>query len=159
MSRHGYTEDLCDDHWALIRYRGRVKSAMRGKRGRALLRDLIASLDAMPDKRLIAGTLKSPEGEYCAIGVVAESRGVELSPIDPMDCEDKYGEDPELAEGLDVAPCLLNEVEFINDEFWPYDETDKGSARWKHVRRWAQRQLDNAEAFAEKRRAKIGGAA
>lgn len=158
MSRHGYTEDFCDDHWALIRYRGRVKSAMRGKRGRALLRDLMDALDAMPEKRLIAGTLKSHEGEHCAIGVVAEARGIDLEPVAPIDAEANYGEDPELANQLDVATCLLNEIEFVNDEFWPHHEAEADAARWKHVRRWAERQLDKANAFAKKR-AQTGGVA
>lgn len=33
MSRSGYSEDL--DMWDLIRWRGAVKSALRGKRGQA----------------------------------------------------------------------------------------------------------------------------
>lgn len=56
MSRHGYT-DSCDDNFALIRWRGAAKSAIRGKRGQAFLRELLAALDAMPEKRLIAREL------------------------------------------------------------------------------------------------------
>lgn len=52
MSRSGYTDD-CDDNWAIICYRGALKSAMRGKKGQAFLKELLAALDAMPRKRLI----------------------------------------------------------------------------------------------------------
>lgn len=37
MSRSGYTDD-CDDQWALIRWRGAVNSAIKGKRGQQALR-------------------------------------------------------------------------------------------------------------------------
>jgi len=39
MSRSGYSDDC--DVWALIRWRGAVKSAIRGARGQAMLRELI----------------------------------------------------------------------------------------------------------------------
>ena len=45
MSRSGYTDDYDDGYeWANIRWRGAVKSAIRGKRGQATLK---AILDAM----------------------------------------------------------------------------------------------------------------
>lgn len=56
MSRSGYTDDGWDDEsaqWASIRYNGALKSAIRGKKGQAFLKDLLAALDAMPEKRLI----------------------------------------------------------------------------------------------------------
>lgn len=55
MGRSGYTYD--DDDGMLALYRGQVASALRGRRGQAFLRDLVAALDAMPDKGLIAGDL------------------------------------------------------------------------------------------------------
>lgn len=63
MSRSGYIDEL--DQWDLIRYRGQVASAIRGKRGQAFLRDLLAALDAMPEKRLIAGTFERDDGDMC----------------------------------------------------------------------------------------------
>jgi hypothetical protein len=45
MSRSGYSDDL--DPLALGRWRGRVASAMRGKRGQAFLREMLAAMDAM----------------------------------------------------------------------------------------------------------------
>ena len=38
MSRSGYSDDL--DNWDLIRWRGQVSSAIRGKRGQGFLREL-----------------------------------------------------------------------------------------------------------------------
>ena len=60
MSRSGYSEDC--DGWALVRWRGAVKSAIRGQRGQAFLRELLAALDAIPDKRLIAEELVDAQG-------------------------------------------------------------------------------------------------
>ena len=57
MSRSGYIDDL-DDPLELGRWRGRVASAVRGKRGQRLLRDLLDALDAMPEKRLVADVLE-----------------------------------------------------------------------------------------------------
>ena len=55
MSRSAYSDDLEDDVMNL--WRGAVMSAIRGKRGQQLLRDLRDALDAMPEKRLIANHL------------------------------------------------------------------------------------------------------
>lgn len=60
MSRSGYA-DWCDDNWAMIRWRGAVASAVRGKRGQAFLRELATTLDAMPEKRLIGGAAYDAE--------------------------------------------------------------------------------------------------
>lgn len=57
MSRSGYSDDYDGDNWDLIRWRGAVTSAIRGKRGQAFLREALAALDAMPEKQLIAGDL------------------------------------------------------------------------------------------------------
>ena len=85
MSRSGYNDE-CDDNWALIRWRGAVKSAIKGKRGQAMLKDLLAALDAMPNKRLIRGELVE-QGEYCAIGVLGAARGLPMADFDPEDNE------------------------------------------------------------------------
>jgi hypothetical protein len=53
MSRSQYIDD-CDDNWQLIRWRGMVASAIRGKRGQQFLKDLLAALDAMPVNAVLA---------------------------------------------------------------------------------------------------------
>lgn len=55
MSRSGYSE--IDDQWATIRWRGQVASVKRGQKGQAFFRELLAALDALPEKRLISGEL------------------------------------------------------------------------------------------------------
>jgi len=57
LSRSGYSDDYDDERMAAL-YRGAVASSMRGKRGQAFLREMIEALDAMPEKRLIADSLR-----------------------------------------------------------------------------------------------------
>ncbi len=134
MSRAGYSEDV--DQWALIRWRGQVASAIKGKRGQAFLHELIEALDAMPEKRLIAHELESG-GNVCAIGSVGVRRGVDMSVLDP--------DDPDtIAGAFGIAQQLVREVEYMNDEaLW--DPTPE--IRWKYMRDWAERNL-RAESLA-----------
>lgn len=44
MSRHGYSDDCHDDILSFGQWRGQVASAIRGKRGQAFLKELIAAL-------------------------------------------------------------------------------------------------------------------
>jgi hypothetical protein len=107
MSRSGYHDDL--DNWDLIKWRGRVASAIRGKRGQKMLTDLLAALDAMPEKSLIVHELETAEGEVCALGALMKARGINMSKIDP-------DEPDEVADALDIAPCLAQEIVYANDE-------------------------------------------
>ena len=131
MSRSGYIEDG-DDNWSLIRWRGAVKSAIKGQRGQQLLRELAGALDAMPVKELIADDLVR-DGEYCALGVVGAFRGIDMSNIDAYDCD-------EVAEIFGIAPALAAEIEFRNDEAGFFDES--GSRRWSRMRRWVSFNLE-----------------
>lgn len=155
MSRSGYSDDYGDDDpWALIRYRGAVNSAIKGKRGQALLRELLAALDAMPDKRLVAGELEEA-GEFCALGVVGQARGMNLAAIDTYDVES-------LGPKFNIAEALAREIMWVNDDhvsetrwvevevFGPLRPWDRrissmnvpnehaGSQRWQTVREWVE---------------------
>jgi hypothetical protein len=124
MSRAGYDDDV--DGWALIRWRGQVASAIKGKRGQAFLRELIEALDALPEKRLIAYDLQEGDN-VCAIGSVGVKRGVDMGKLDPHD--------PETIAGVfGIAHQLVREIEFMNDEAW-YDDDPEN--RWKRMREWA----------------------
>lgn len=128
--RSGYQDDL--EQQDLAMWRGRVASAIRGKRGQKLLTDLIAALDAMPDKRLIANDIVR-EGDVCALGACGQYRGVpEL---------DKFAPDEHdvLASAFNVAVCLIQEIEWINDEYSPHEETPE--QRFVRVRKWAVKNL------------------
>lgn len=153
MSRSGYSDDFGDDDpLALGRYRAQVNSAIRGKRGQALLRELLVALDAMPDKRLVAGELEA-EGSFCALGVVGHARGLNLAAIDTYDVES-------LGPKFNIAEQLAREIMWINDDHvndWHWVQVEvfgpmqawesrvtkvrvqdesAGLKRWKAVRDW-----------------------
>lgn len=165
MSRHGYvdSDDFDGDHLQQGRWRAQVTSAMRGRRGQRFLVDLIAALDALPDKRLIAGNLENGEGQVCALGALGRLRGVKVN-VGP-DIEDDYWEDSDwshLGALFDIADQLAQETMYVNDEHEPQLTTVNGITgyyedgayhyvsgplehpditRWKAVRRWAIRHL------------------
>lgn len=152
MSRSGYSDD-CEDQWALIRYRGAVASATRGARGQRLLKDILAALDAMPVKELIAESLVEADGSYCTLGVLGAQRGIPIDKLDP--------EDPDsVAAAFGVAAPLIREIVFENDErrcdermvehcgpmdhpiyqgypLWIYEPVGNPNAeRWRHMRNY-----------------------
>jgi hypothetical protein len=135
MSRSGYTDDI-DDMWAHIRWRGAVNSAIKGKRGQALLRELVAALDAMPERKLIAGELEE-NGQFCALGCVGKARGLDMSWIEAADRN-------QVANVFDVAPALAAEIMYLNDdEFgWNAAPETRDSTRWARMRAWAVAQLE-----------------
>lgn len=133
MSRSGYMTDI--EPWSLICWRGQVASAIRGKRGQALIRDLIAALDAMPVKELIANDLEV-DGKVCALGAVGRARGIDMSDIDIYDTEG-------VGEKFNVAHQLAAEVAFMNDEG---GYLISPAQRWKLMREWAQNQLKEDKA-------------
>jgi len=128
MSRSGYSEDI--DQWDLIRWRGAVTSALRGARGQALLRDMLAALDSLSGKRLIAGELEEA-GEVCALGAVGRLRGVDMRDIDPEDYE-------QVAPAFNVADALAREVMFQNDEAFSHETPEQ---RWSRMRAWVVSQI------------------
>lgn len=137
MSRSNYSDYL--DEWALIRWRGAVKSAIRGKRGQEFLKELLATLDAMPQKELIRGELVTPHGEVCAIGSVLKTRGIDTSEIDIYDSE-------RIADICGIADALVREIEYINDECFPFSEPGLSpeQRRWQIVRGWVAGQIQEA---------------
>lgn len=134
MSRSDYTDDL--DPLDLGRWRGRVASAIRGKRGQRLLRDLAAAMDAMPEKRLVYGELEK-DGCYCALGVVGKARGLDLASLDPEDSDSVAG-------AFDIASPLAREIVAENDDYWGHSEDPE--MRWTRIRGWVERNLRKAEA-------------
>jgi len=154
MSRSGYSHSL--DEWDLIRWRGAVKSAIRGRRGQAFLRELRDALDAMPNKRLIAKELIDEKGEVCAIGAVCKARGVDVSGVDIED-------PPAVAELVGIAGALAAEIEYENDEALVYGEPVERESwtgqkythrplvsmtpetRWQHMRQWVDRHIQASE--------------
>jgi len=162
MSRSGYSDDC--DGWALIRWRGAVKQAIRGKRGQAFLREALATLDAMPEKKLVADSLHDPVvGQFCTLGAVGAARGMELSAIDPDDRESVAG-------NFGISEALAAEIMYEND-FTGHDQMTErvvicgpmrphypewgqhersfivdnpraGEIRWSRMRSWIESQIN-----------------
>lgn len=162
MSRSGYTDD-CDDNLAFGRWRGAVKSAIEGNRGQALLVDLLAALDAMPDKRLHSGNFATADGEFCTLGVLGAQRGTKMD--DLGDAED--GCDTSLVgQRFGIAPAMAAEIMDLNDEHvddfkwievevcgpprYPRDShfqcvrvinESAASDRWQYMRNWVAKNI------------------
>lgn len=135
MSRSGYSEMDDWDRDSVLsfgRYRGSVASAIRGKRGQTMLRDLLAALDAMPVKELIAESLSTHDGEVCTLGALGKARGIDLDKIDDEDYES-------VAAAFNVAEPLVRDVVYANDECGSLHETD--AQRWERMRRWVARHI------------------
>ena len=147
MSRSGYTDDYDYDNWASIRWRGAVASAIRGQRGQRFIREAIAALDAMPEKRLAARTFEA-SGDFCTLGVIGQSRGVDLSVLN-AECDDDYQSDVhrEAAGLLGIPRALAAEVMEENDECADEYEWHKAPfRRWRKMRDWLESQLREKEA-------------
>ena len=126
MSRSGYSDDWDVDNWAMIRYRGAVMSAVRGKYGQAFLRELIKALDALPEPKLVAGDLQREDGSVCALGAVGKARSLDMSELDPEDIES-------VADQFGIADALAKEIVYMNDE----QHYSSAYHRFERMRRWA----------------------
>ncbi len=132
MGRSGYSEDY-DDNGTGCLYRGAVESAIRGRRGQAFLKEMLAAMDALPEKKLIAGDLVNDDGA-CAIGSVAIKRGVDVSAIEPEDAET-------IAKTFGIAPSLAREIEFENDDDFGFTGNETPEQRFFRVRKWIVSQI------------------
>lgn len=142
MSRSGYSDDL--DNWSLIKWRGQVTSAIRGKRGQKFFIDLAAAMDAMPVKELITGRLEE-DGAYCALGVIGVARGIDVKDLDELDPAG-------IAEDLDIASQLAQEVMFMNDDACDGYSDGRGvwvqetpAHRWSRMRLWVADQIKESQ--------------
>lgn len=144
MSRSGYSDDGDGDgNWGWIQWRGRVASALRGKRGQAFLQEMLEAMAALPVRRLIADELEGSDrvsfshwGEIeapsvCAIGAVGKARGIDMTGIDPED----YGR---VAQVFNIPEVLAQEIVYMNDEAC-WRETPE--ARFDRMRKWIEVEL------------------
>ncbi len=134
MSRSGYDDDV--ENWSLIRWRGAVASAMKGARGQAFLAELLSSLDALPEHRLIAKELEA-DGEVCALGALGKARAMELQNIDPEDHETVAGK-------FGIAHAMACEIMFENDEGAGYWSKETPEQRYERMRRWVEGKIRRA---------------
>ncbi len=153
MNRSGYTDDGDDDPLALGRWRAQVASAIRGKRGQAFLREVLAIMDATPpeEQHLIAGELIDGDGCCCTIGLACKARGIDVSRVD-VECPEDVGR------AVGIAYQLAAEVEYENDSerIWDKSARDGRGAfreettteRWQRMRGWVERQIQQKDATA-----------
>src|SRR5262245_36131076 len=118
MSRSGYSDD-CDGNWGWIQWRGRVASAMRGKRGQAFLQEMLEAMAALPVHRLISDELEGADRisfshwglieaeSVCAIGAVGKARGIDMTGLDPEDYET-------VAAKFNIPTVLAQEIVYMN---------------------------------------------
>lgn len=133
MSRSGYVDEM-DDQWQLIRWRGAVASAMRGRRGQAFLNEMLAALDALPEKKLIADELEAADGAVCAIGAVGKARDVDMKDVDPEDRE-------KVAALFSIPHALACEIVYTNDECFSRETPEQ---RFVSMRAWIKQAIWNA---------------
>lgn len=113
MSRSGYKDDI-DDPLEYGRWSGAVLSAINGKRGQLLLKELLIALDEMPEKKLYPNSFQTESGEFCTLGVLGNKRGIPMN-----DLGDYYdGCDRNIIGNLfGIAPAMAAEIMFMNDEW------------------------------------------
>lgn len=131
MSRSGYSDE-CD---FMGLYRQTVVNATNGKRGQKLLRDLLAALDAMPEKRLITGALIDDAGEVCALGALGRQRDLPLAEIDVYDHDG-------MADTFGVSRSLACEIQYMNDEWFGGNSPEE---LWTKMRAWVASQIRATE--------------
>ena len=137
MSR--FWEGESDDPLDWGRYEAAKRSTLRGKRGQAFLRELVAALDALPKPELSEGALGDRRtGCVCAFGAVALAQGESFDDL----AKDNGNWSPhEVAEWYSISPTLANEIIRANDDWRDGNAADVRQSRWRHVRAWAVRHL------------------
>ena len=141
MSRSGYSDD-CDGEMPLELYRQAVHRATTGYRGQHLLKKLLAALDAMPERRLIAGNIKDESGQVCALGALDAN-----APKYDADDYDDADHPRKLAEHFKIAPALASEIVYMNDEYDSWSlRNETPEQRWTRMRAWVEQQIVPTEA-------------
>ena len=137
MGRSGYSED--GEYQYADLYRASVDRALAGRRGQAFLKELLAAYDAMPEKKLIAESLKIEDGAVCSLGAVAVVRGLDTEPLEHHFEDENYGV---LAKSFGIAEGMLREIVYMNDEHGRYNETPE--RRFERMRAWVVSQINAA---------------
>jgi hypothetical protein len=133
MSRSGYSDD-CENVWL---WRGAVVRSLKGKRGQRALRDIAEALDAMPEKKLGSNSFGVKGAECCTLGALAVSRGVDMTDLEPESDPDGWTAEVDrdvAGHRLDIAPAMVAEVMFMNDEGSCGLESPE--ERWIRMRVW-----------------------
>ncbi|KAB2839533.1 hypothetical protein F9K50_07400 [bacterium] len=141
MSRSGYSEDYGEDNPGLLDlYRHAVDRALQGKRGQAFLKEMLAALDALPNKRLIADQFEDADGDVCALGSVGKARGLDMSKLEP-------GDNDNVGKLFGIARSMAAEIQFENDDDFCCREKSP-EARFARVREWVVSQIRQEDSNA-----------
>jgi hypothetical protein len=132
MSRSGYSDD--NDQQQINLWRGAVASAIRGRRGQAFLKEMLAAFDALPEKRLIDADLEH-DGCVCSLGAVGRARGLDMSDIDPEDFEGVAG-------AFGLPESLAREVMYLNDDHYRCETPEE---RFVRMRAWVVKQIEGID--------------
>lgn len=107
-------------------WQANCRRSMKGKAGQQALRDLEAALLALPDKRLIHGSLVDDQGGVCAIAAYGKYKGVDLSKFDPEDSSNEVGIEAGMPRLVAWKVVELNDV--LLDTVW--EIADGPLQRW-----------------------------
>lgn len=139
MSRSGYGDSDYGDEFenlAFGRFHRVREQTFRGKRGQAFLREMLTQLEALPEKRLIAGDLIKDSGAMCAIGTVGTARGIDMSQIDPEDAQ-------AVSKVFGISETMAREIMNANDdEMHHYTHGDEtAEQRYTRMLSWVRAEI------------------
>ena len=106
-----------------------LEAAISGKRGQVLLRDLLAALDAMPEKLLIASDFVWPDGKCCALGALGLARGMNSEDLNALGnnlvkTAREFAAPPSLIVAIwrenDAGPCVGRRTYQFQNSRWIY---------------------------------------
>lgn len=106
--RLNYSEDE-DFPGQFALWQANCRRSLASRAGQRELRELEAALVALPEKRLIHGTLEDEDGGVCAIACYAKHKGIDLSKFDP-----EY-DSPEVGEAGGMSHLVAWKVVSLND--------------------------------------------
>jgi len=130
-----------------------LRRCLKGKKSLKFLEELEQCLLKLESKRLIGGNLER-DGDYCALGSVFHSRGLDTHPglnvespdLDQIRSEKIRYRDWVAAE-LGIKPMLASEIMYQNEEGFSVDE-DPGH-RYKRMLSWVQCKIAAADSVKE----------
>lgn len=138
MSRSGYSDDYEGD---INLYRANVDRAFAGRRGQAFLKEMLAALNAMPEKRLLSEVMQS-DGEVCAIGSVGRARGTDMTALDPENYEE-WDFAGAVGHAFNIAQPMAAEIMHVNDGYdhWGLTANETPEQRYARMRKWITEQI------------------
>lgn len=142
MSRVHFNED-CDSPEAILdagRWENNLRRQIKGKRGQAFLRELLAALEALPSKRLIANAV-ARDREVCTLGALALKRRTDageprVDVLDDLaklvvddDDERAFDDDADVEDMADWARAVLGCPSMLASVI-PYEQDDYDVTEW-----------------------------